>query len=270
MKKIPPASALAASLLCVLTLAPETARADLLTGGLLGSLFRGETFTGPRLVDILILGLAVFVLLRLLAGRGKSQTPDSPRRQEPTPPPGPRAAPDRRDVSPTPGNPDRPDASPAPGKPDMYTMAQATWDALKSPTPHRDAAGPTIDVSPPADASPDEQFLAGAKMAYGRILSAMAERDFDDLAQFVAPPLLAQLKNQLPSTPAGRPDILLVDAALADSRDENGHTVMTVDYKALVREPGAGQNTERLERWRFSRDNAIPGDNWLLEGMERR
>lgn len=246
-KPIPTRLALALAL----WLTPATARADMLSGGLLASLFRGETFTGPRLVDILILGLAVFVLLRLVAGRAKPKSPDAPRRPEP------------EDVQPR----DIPKPTPA-NKPDMYTMAQATWDALKSPDAKHTAPGPTIDVSP--DAPPDEQFLAGAKMAYSRIVTSLAERDLDDLTQFVSPDYLAQLKNQLPTTPVGRPDILLVDATLADSREENGHTIMTVDYKALTREPGATQNSERHERWRFSRDNATPDANWLLVGMERR
>jgi predicted lipid-binding transport protein (Tim44 family) len=252
-KSIPTRRVLTMALAGALALVPATARADMLTGGLLGSLLRGDSFTGPRLVDILILGLAVFVLLRLVAGRTKSPPPDTPPRPEPDQP---------RD------EPAGATPPPSQNKPDMYTMAQATWDALKSPSA-RPANGPTIDAAP-ADASPDDQFLAGAKMAYGRIVTAMAERDLDDLTQFVSPSFLAQLKNQLPATPAGRPDILLVDASLADSREENGRTTMVVDYKTLVREPGASQNTERLERWRFSRDNTVAGSNWLLEGMERR
>ena len=262
------ACALAAAL--VLT-APELARADMLTGGLLGRLLRGDEFTGPRFIDILVLGGVIFLLLRVLVGRSRKPDTDASRSPDsrPVDRPGPRP-----DVRP-PADPDAdrdPGAlsPPPPGKPDMYTMAQATWDALKSPD-SRKSAGQPAAVGPVGHAaSPDEEFLAGAKMAYSRITQSLAARDFSDLAAFVAPGFLAELKNRLPDGPAGRPDILLVEASLADSRQENGRTVMTVEYKALVREPGAAQNSERLERWRFSRDDASDQANWLLEAMERR
>lgn len=237
---------------CLLALHPATARADMLSGGLLGSLFRGEDFTGPRLIDLAVLGLVIFALLRLLAGRSK--TPDQ---EQPQPPQ--RYEPD----------PDEPAVPPFPptDKPTMYTNAQAAWEALKSrPADPRAAAGPAVS----AGASPDDEFLAGAKLAYGRITASLAARDFADLVPFTTPDFLAQLKNSLPGHPADHPDILLVEATLAGRREEHGHTIMDVDYKVLVHEPEAPHNTDRLERWRFTRDNTTPGANWLLDGMDRR
>jgi predicted lipid-binding transport protein (Tim44 family) len=242
----------------------------MLTGGLLGRLLRGDEFTGPRFVDVLVLGGVIFLLLRVLVGRSRKADTDASRQPDSRPP-----------LVPVPGRISGPIPLPAttairclvpppPGKPDMYTMAQATWDALKSPDSRKSSDQPAAAGPIGPAASPDEEFLAGAKMAYSRIVQSLAARDFNDLTTFVAPGFLAELKNRLPDAPAGRPDILLVEASLADSRQENGRAVMTVDYKALVREPGAAQNSERLERWRFSRDNASERANWLLEAMDRR
>jgi predicted lipid-binding transport protein (Tim44 family) len=240
-------------------LAPDMARADMLSGGLLGSVLRGEDFTGPRLIDLAAIGLLIFVLLRLLAGRSKGPDQEQGQpRQPPQPDPYDDNAPPPLDVP--------------PGKPNMYTNAQAAWASLKSPpaqTP-KTASAPAGPGAPAADASSEEQFLAGAKMAYGRILSALSARDFADLANFTTPAYLAQLKNNMSPFPPVAPDILLVEATLAGEREENGRTIMEVDYKALVHEPEAPHNTDRRERWRFSRDNAAPDASWLLEGMERR
>ena len=107
-------------------------------------------------------------------------------------------------------------------------------------------------------------------MAYSRIAASLAGRDFTDLASFVSPTYLAELQHTLPQTPAGRPDILLINAALAECRETPGRTVMVVDYDVLARQPGAAENTTLRERWTFSRDNAAPGANWLLDAMERR
>jgi predicted lipid-binding transport protein (Tim44 family) len=246
-----PAAGLA---LPLLALASPARAEDMLTGGLLGSVMRGDDFTGPRLVDLAVLGLALFLVLRLLLGRSKGTGAN----QQPLPPP--PATYD--DAGPPPLD------SP-PGKPNMYTNAQATWAALKSPPPKGapDAAPPAGPL--PAGATPEQEFLAGAKVAYGRILAAMARRDFDDLAGFTTPLFLAQLKNSLPASPPPAPDILLVEAVLAGQRQESGRTVMDVDYEVLVHEDGAPHNTDRKERWRFVRDAAVPGAPWLLDGMER-
>jgi len=263
-------SACALTATLVLT-APELARADMLTGGLLGRLLRGDEFTGPRFVDILVLGGVIFLLLRVLVGRSRKADTDASRQPDSRPAARSGPRPDSRPDA-APGDERDPGAlsPPPPGKPDMYTMAQATWDSLKSPDSRKSSGQPAAAGPIGPAASPDEEFLAGAKMAYSRIIQSLAARDFNDLTAFVAPGFLAELKNRLPDAPAGRPDILLVEASLADSRQENGRTVMTVEYKALVREPGAAQNSERLELWRFSRDSASDKANWLLEAMERR
>ena len=214
--------------------------------------------SGDLLINLILLGLAMFVLFRFLSNRSKnknsSQPGQPPRYTDPdddTPP-----------LDPTP-----------PGKPNMYTNAQASWDRLKSPDKSQ-TAPPTAapqgqsQAQPPTPSAPDDEFLAGAKIAYSRIAVSLGNRDFDDLTHFVSPGLLTQLKNTMPASPAGKPDILLVDATLANRTDDADRTSMTVDYKALRREPGASQNAERTERWTFARDNATPGANWLLEKME--
>ncbi|UJX39787.1 hypothetical protein K9F62_13810 [Desulfovibrio sp. JY] len=236
--------------------APGVALADPLTGGVLGSVLRGDEFTGPRVLDLLVIGLVIFLLLRLLLGRSRRSG------QGQSQPPYDRSGPaEPYDATPPPAPPQR-------AKRDMYTNAQATWDALRSTPSAKTAAQPA--GQPPADATPDEEFLAGAKMAYGRILPAIAKRDFDDLANFTTPGFLANLKNSLPLSPPPAPDILLVEATLAEHREEGSQTVMVVDYKVLIHEKDAPHNTDRFDHWRFVRDNASPGANWLLDAMEQR
>ncbi|MFP5259426.1 MAG: hypothetical protein ACLGQH_10425 [Acidobacteriota bacterium] len=210
--------------------------------------------SGDMLINLILLGLAMFILLRFITGRSKKQGPTDPNQTPSYQPPDD----DRLPLDPTP-----------PGKPNMYSNAQATWDMLKTPDKTKSAPQSVNGGNQPlAPASPDEEFLAGAKLAYNRISTSLANRDYDDLTSFVSPPLLAQLKNTMPATPAGKPDILLVEASLAGRTDGPDRTTMTVDYNVLRRDPGSSQNSERNERWTFARDNTTPGANWLLDRME--
>jgi predicted lipid-binding transport protein (Tim44 family) len=218
--------------------------------------------SGNLLINLILLGLAMFVLFRVLSARrnkngDQSQTPPRSDYQD-----------DRDDDAPPQDQPPR-------RGPDMYTNAQAAWDRLRSPDKQPAAPAQTGgQAAPPASANApagsDEEFLAGAKMAYSRIAASLAGRDFGDLTSFVSPAYLVELQNTLPQTPAGRPDILLINAALAERRETAGRTIMVVDYDVLARQPGAAENTTLRERWTFSRDNAAPGANWLLDAMERR
>ena len=249
------AAALAAALLL-----PLPARADALTGGLLGSVFRGDPFTGPRVIDLVVLGLVIFLVLRALLGRQRPGGDKNAGGGDIAGATGRDAAPYTRD----PAQGDRGDDTPPRAKPDMYSNAAAMWSYLQT-KPAGDAA--PAPGTPPAAPGSDDEFLAGAKLAYPRIRQAMAKRDFDDLAGFVAPELLAGLRQRLPLSPPPEPDILIVEAQIADKRQETGHTVMTVDYDVLIHEENAPHNTDRRERWVFSRDDGAPGSHWLLTDM---
>ena len=235
-------------------LLPQPARADALTGGLLGSVFRGDPFTGPRVIDLVVLGLVIFLVLRAILGRqrpGGGNNAGAGGRD---------AVPYTRDPAPD----DRGDAATPRAKPDVYSNAAAMWSYLQT-KPAGDAAPAT--GTPPAAPGSDDEFLVGAKLAYPRIRQSMAKRDFDDLAGFIAPELLAGLRQRLPLSPPPEPDILIVEAHIADKRQETGHTVMTVDYDVLIHEENAPHNTDRSERWVFSRDDGAPGAHWLLTDM---
>ena len=235
-------------------LLPQPARADALTGGLLGSVFRGDPFTGPRVIDLVVLGLIIFLVLRAILGRQRPGSGNSAGMG------GGDASPYTRDPAPD----DRGDAAPTRAKPDMYSNAAAMWSYLQT-KPAGDAA--PAPGTPPAAPGSDDEFLAGAKLAYPRIRQSMAKRDFDDLAGFVSPELLAGLRQRLPLSPPPEPDILIVEAHIADKRQETGHTVITVDYDVLIHEENAPHNTDRSERWVFSRDDGAPGAHWLLTDM---
>lgn len=248
-------------------LRPALARADMLSGSLLGSVVRGEPFVEPRLVDLLVIGLIIFLVLRLVLRRSNKA----------------ESGPDQQPASWDNGKPpeeEEPVQRPAPlqgpaDKPNMYSNAQAMWATLKTPesrsgqtaSAHLPGSAPT---GPPTGATSEEEFLAGAKMAYSRINASLAGGDFDDLEHFVSPDLLRTLQTERRVPASSRPDILLVEATLAGQREQAGRTLMDVDFNVLVREPEAPHNTDRHERWRFSRENTTPGANWLLESMERR
>lgn len=268
---------------------PRPVRADMLSGGLLGALFSGEPFTGPRLIDFLFFGAVIFVILRLIANRrppadqDQGQAPERPdqtlRDNRDAPRSGPTRSeppsPTRRsEPSPPPNRPEAGERRP----PDMYQSARAAWDYLRSDGPSReqpareaspaDPAGPAGPVGPPPSGSPEEVFLAGAKAVYPRVLVSFDERDFVDLAPFVAPALLEDLKRRSAGKPsAGATQVLLLEAVLLGLDETGNPSTAEVRYTATVRPGGSPRNETRREIWSFSRDTASVGASWLLSAV---
>lgn len=256
-------------------------------GGLINALFFGEPFTGPRLADIVLIGLVVFMAFRFLAGRRASSTgPD--RAARPAPPsaegrtpsgPSPKHA-DPASSAPRPPVPPRegdgPESSQGPG-PDgrepglerVYQAAEAAWGGLRSVP---SAKKPAPAGSQPAFQSQDEEFLAGAKAVYARVREAMEKGDVSGMAPFVASEFMDELTRMATAraaqTGGKTSQLLLVEAGIATRAKEGNMIRIDTLYEVLARMPGqAGDGRER-ETWTFVRDEATPGSMWLLAGIK--
>ncbi|NMC50621.1 MAG: TIM44-like domain-containing protein [Desulfovibrio sp.] len=247
-------------------------------GGLISALFFGEPFTGPRLADIAVIGLVMFALFWLVAGRRASRTgPDKsglPRPPVATPP-SPRPDPESEPRGSSAG--DRPSADPAgnggasdrePSLARVYQAAEAAWGGLRS-TP---ASGrPAPDGSRPAFQNQDEEFLAGAKAAYARIREAMEKGDTAGVAPLVAPEFLEELGRLArrrfgePGGPASQ--VLLIEAGIADRRSQGNIALVDTLFEVLAKKSGQSEDDRTREIWTFARDASLPGSMWRLSGI---
>ncbi len=247
-------------------------------GGLISTLFFGEPFTGPRLADIAVIGLVVFALFRLVAGRRASRTgPDKsglPRPSEATPPsprPGPEpetrrsAAEDRPSADPT-GHGGSSEREPSLAR--VYQAAEAAWGGLRS-TPASDRPGP--NGSRPAFQGQDEEFLAGAKAAYARIREAMEKGDTADVAPLVAPGYLEELGRlagqRFGASGGPTSQVLLIEAGIADRRVQGNMNLVDTLFEVLAKKPGQSEDDRAREIWTFERDASLPGSMWRLSGI---
>ena len=268
---------------------PSDEPSGMFGGGLINTLFLGEPFTGPRLADIVLIGLVVFMVFRFLAGRRTPAT--GPDRAAGPAPPAPSSAEGRTPSGPSPKHADpassapRPSAPPAegygpgtsqgpgpdgrePGLERAYQAAEAAWGGLRS-VPSAKKTAPA--GSQPAFQSEDEEFLAGAKAVYARVRAAMEKGDVSGMAPFVAPEFMGELARMATArsaqTGGQTSQLLLVEAGIATRVKEGNATRIEALYEVLARMPGQSGDGRERETWTFVRDDATTGAMWLLAGI---
>ena len=230
----------------------------LLAGGLIGSMLFGGGMGGMGgwggggigLLEILLIGLAIFFAVKLLRRRGPNQ-----------------------------GAGTGPVDAQAPPAQDGHTRAEQSWDALRS----QPAASSTGGFGPVAAGSEPQpqpsvpegfnvpEFLEGAKTIYARLQHSWDRRDLSDIALFTTPEVLDEIRRQSEADPkASKTEVLLINARLLEFREEARDTVASVYFDVLLREDAAEDRPKQVrEVWHFSRPTGDPAANWRLEGIQQ-
>lgn len=221
----------------------------LLAGTLLGSLLSGGGFSGGGLLDILILGLVIYLAYRFLIRR---------RAGSPAPAPAAAAGADGGMVQ-TPvlqkvSTSQYADVSSGSG------AAQA-WGGLSGGAA---AQGPQIPAG-----FDTEEFLQGAKLAYNRLQASWDKRDLNDIAQFATPAVMEALREQLAQEPEpSRTEIILVNAQLLEVTEDGADERAQVYFDVLLREDPQQQTPSNArEIWHFVR--ARTNGTWKLDGIQQ-
>jgi predicted lipid-binding transport protein (Tim44 family) len=204
---------------------------------------QGEAAKTPGLLDMFLLGLIIFLLVRMFRRRvGRWNRPDDEHRHD--------------------------DADNGAGEsrtPDRYDNARATWDMLSGNESER-----TSVTTPTGSASGfDEfEFLEGAKLFYHRFTEAAYSGDWDSIASFIDFDLLVDLRNDPELSQRGRTEIMLLEARVADVQEKGGTTRVSVffDVKLRMGETGDRQAVKR-EVWEFYRPDNTPGALWTLDAV---
>lgn len=212
-----------------------------LMGGLLGSLFFGGMggFHGPGLLDILLIGGALFLLFRLLRARRAATQAAGHMSFEGT------------------------GADPYVGK------------SAGSPRPSWDAAyGGDLTREEPSSLPPGfdvAEFLTGAKAAYNKIQKSWDKRDLEDIRNLTSQEAWEELRRQAQEDPtSGKTEIILLKADVLEVKKEGSETVVSVHFDALLRESMEQvEATQVKEIWHFSRKESVPGSFWMLEGIQQ-
>ena len=214
----------------------------LLAGSLIGSLLFGGGFSGGGIMDILLLGILLFVGLKLFA-RSRSKAQPAPAGAGNAPMGGMEPPLQRNDT------------------------AAAGWDTLSSQDNTYNSQ-PEVVIPMPADFDAEE-FLRGAKMAYNRLQAAWDNRDLNDIAQFASPAVMDAVRQQLAEeTEPSKTEILLVNAQLLSVVNEDKEQRAQVYFDVLMRErPDQPTPSNVREIWHFVRE--LDGGTWKLDGIQQ-
>lgn len=214
----------------------------LLAGSLIGSLLFGGGFSGGGIMDILLLGILLFVGLKLFA-RARSKAQPAPAGAGNAPMGGMEPPLQRNDT------------------------AASGWDTLSGQNNAYNSQ-PEVVIPMPADFDAEE-FLRGAKMAYNRLQAAWDSRDLNDIAQFASPAVMDAVRQQLAEeTEPSKTEILLVNAQLLSVVNEDKEQRAQVYCDVLMRErPDQPTPSNVREIWHFVRE--LDGGTWKLDGIQQ-
>ena len=214
----------------------------LLAGSLIGSLLFGGGFSGGGIMDILLLGILLFVGLKLFA-RARSKAQPAPAGAGNAPMGGMEPPLQRNDT------------------------AASGWDTLSGQNNAYNSQ-PEVVIPMPADFDAEE-FLRGAKMAYNRLQAAWDSRDLNDIAQFASPAVMDAVRQQLAEeTEPSKTEILLVNAQLLSVVNEDKEQRAQVYFDVLMRErPDQPTPSNVREIWHFVRE--LDGGTRKLDGIQQ-
>ncbi|MDR1243195.1 MAG: 39S ribosomal protein L45 [Deltaproteobacteria bacterium] len=222
----------------------------LLAGSMLGALLFGGAFSGIGGMDLLLLGAAVFLVLRLLRSRRQSAA----------------TATAQSNYS---------------GR-SAYDSPADPWGKLRQDGGRKASAAFTGSEHEEAFTLPAgfdlEDFMKGAKIMFTRMQESWDKRDLEDIALFTGKTVLREIERQAAEDPEpSTTDILMINARLLDFKqnETNDGGAGTRDraavyFEVLLREEQNQETHEVREIWHFIRrtDGAEPG-RWKLGGLQQ-
>ena len=207
-------------------------------GGLLGAMFFGGAFEGVNFMDVLIIGLIIFLLFKFMSrrsrqpamagGYGPADTDEMDNQQQ------------RQTVSDQLGGHDD-------------TDEEASIDDLRSDAPKQ------FD---------QEAFLEGAKSCFARLQQAWNEGDMADIRQFTTDHVFGEIQDQRQAHEShGKTEIISLNAELLSSSDMGSKQEAIVLFKAELTEDGSSHPVEEV--WHFVKPANSQQPTWFLDGIQQ-
>lgn len=211
----------------------------LLAGGLFAALLFGGSFESLQLMDLLLIGLVIFMLFQLLgrrqpayAGQGES---------------GPQAV-------------YRQSADTAVSKQPLPTagISQSGLDA-------KDVEA--LDIPEWFDA---DAFVSEAPKHFELLQGAWDKQNWAEIAEYTSPELLGQLRqNRSVLSEEQHTEVVSVMAELVGFQQQQTEIVASVHFHGWIRENGNNETTEFSEVWHLSRVVGESGNAWVIVGIDQ-
>jgi predicted lipid-binding transport protein (Tim44 family) len=203
-------------------------------GALLGSLFSGNLGGGiGMLLMFLVLGGVAFMVIRMLAARGKPDTKPI------------AFAGIGNNIAPTPS-------------------LELAGNTIASTGPAR------AESDVPAD-FPVEPFLRQAKMAFIRLQAANDARDLDDIRDYTTPEMYAEIAMQIEERgdAAQKTEVINVQPTLLEVANDGTYEIASVRFGGLIRETPEGSPEPFDEIWHVRKKAGDKSSAWLITGIQQ-
>lgn len=205
----------------------------ILAGSMLGALLFGGAFSGMAMIDIVMIGLLIWMAMRLLRGR--------------------RPAPARHDES------------------SQYQQADRyadAWAHLRDNSAPQGATAAGASGFTPPPGFDQEKFMEGARLMYSRMQESWDKRDLEDIRQFTTAGMFKLIQAQAAEDPTpSTTTILTMQASPHEFKSEGGEELISVYFDALLREYSDRDAENAREIWHFARP-AGQG-TWKLDGIQQ-
>jgi predicted lipid-binding transport protein (Tim44 family) len=112
-----------------------------------------------------------------------------------------------------------------------------------------------------------EPFLRAAKVLFIRLQSAYDQKNMQDLAEFSAPNVFAEIKMQLEERGAESnvTEVISLEAKLLNVSEQADETTASVRFIGQIKENNQSQELDEV--WYFRQ--YAPNDNWTVVGIEQ-
>lgn len=207
----------------------------LLAGGLLGALLFGGAFDGIQIMDILLIGLVLFLLFRFMGSRARP-------------------------------------AYAGAGQETTQRSAEVMQRQAVADAPMATGAQEPQDLSPLE--TPDwfdaDAFVAEAPKHFEQLQRAWDAQNWEEISEYTSAELLAQLKTNRSVLPDQQTtEVVSCMAELVGFNQSRAETVVSINFHGWIKEQGDDQTTEFSEIWHLSRVADEDGVNWVIVGIEQ-
>ncbi|WP_301103325.1 TIM44-like domain-containing protein [Propionivibrio sp.] len=140
--------------------------------------------------------------------------------------------------------------------------------------PQFGSAAATATVSPLAAHVPEgfdsEGFLRIAKLNFVRLQAANDAKNMDDIREFVAPEMFAEIKMQMDErgNAPQQTDVVTLNAELLEVTTEANRHVASVHFSGMIREVAGAAAAPFDEVWNLSKPTE-GGKGWVIAGIQQ-
>ena len=221
----------------------------LLVGGLFAALFAGGAFEGLQFMDLLLIGVLAFIIVKLINAwrQRRAASPAAPQRHAPAQP---------------------------------VLAGAGSGPQVKAPSLFESMGGAAAATAPVRPANADipfklplnfdtPAFLSSAKDNYRLLQDAWNRNDLGKLQQFTAPELFNELRAERAAlTVAPQTEVLSLDAELGRATQMFGVAEISVRFSGRYRDVAEGVEENFVDVWHLERDCTKDNTPWVITGIQ--